>query len=78
VCDCLDTLISPDGLLLVVSHLFAVPVSTYARVEKISDLNLGVRNTFVMSHTKYAELFFLLVVELHTYINPCFNLLHYE
>jgi hypothetical protein len=40
-------MIGPGGLLLVYSHLFAVPVLVlWAGLEKVNDLNLDVRNIF--------------------------------
>jgi hypothetical protein len=42
-------MICPDGLLLVVSHLFAVLV-LWVGLEKTKKPNLNVRNTFVGSH----------------------------
>ncbi len=44
-------MIGPGGLLLVVPHLFAVPV--YGGVEKNRLLKLNVKNNFVGSHTEH-------------------------
>jgi hypothetical protein len=52
--DWLDSLIGPGGLLLVVSHLFAVPVLVlWLGLEKSKLLNLDVRNIFAGSHTEH-------------------------
>jgi hypothetical protein len=48
-------MIGPDGLLLVVPHLFAaVPVSVLlVGLQKSKQLNLHVKNTFAGSHTEH-------------------------
>jgi hypothetical protein len=45
-------MIRPGGLLLVVHHLFAVPVpvSLVGLQKKVNKLNLEVKNTFAESH----------------------------
>jgi hypothetical protein len=49
-----DSLIGPSGLLLVVSHLLAVPsVSFRGVVPKNIHYNLDVRNIFARSHTEH-------------------------
>jgi hypothetical protein len=47
-------MIGPDGLLLVVFHLFAVPVLiSWAEFGRKKKLNLNVRNVFAGSHTEH-------------------------
>jgi hypothetical protein len=47
-------MVVPDGLLLVVFHLFAVPVLIlWAELGKKKKLYLNVRNVFAGSHTEY-------------------------
>jgi hypothetical protein len=46
--DWLDSLIGPRGLVLVVSHVFAVPVLVlWVELEKTKKLNLDVKNMFL-------------------------------
>ncbi len=45
-------MIGPGGLLLVISHIFAVPVSVlWVGLQQSSQLNLDVKNIFAGSHT---------------------------
>jgi hypothetical protein len=47
-------MIGPSGLVLVVSHLFAVSVLVlWLRLGKSKLLNLDVRNIFATSHTEH-------------------------
>jgi hypothetical protein len=51
--DWVDSLIGPSGLLLVISHVLAVPISVLwvGLEKKVSKYNLDVRNNFARSHT---------------------------
>jgi hypothetical protein len=52
--DWLDSLIGPAGLLLVVSHLFAIPVLVlWVGLEKCKQLKLGCENFFAGSHSEH-------------------------
>jgi len=47
-------MIGPDGLLLVVPHLFAVPISVLlVGLQKSKQLTWDVKNTFAGSHTEH-------------------------
>ncbi len=50
--DQLDRSIGPGGLVLVVSHLFAVPDLLWIGLEKSNELNLDLKNILAASHTK--------------------------
>jgi hypothetical protein len=60
VADWLDSLIRPSGLLLVVSHVYAVPVSVLwvGLEKKLVIKNLDVRNNLAGSHTEHPRLLF--------------------
>jgi hypothetical protein len=47
-------MIDPSGLLLIISHLFAIRVSVFwVGLQKIKSLNLDVKNIFARLHVKH-------------------------
>jgi hypothetical protein len=47
-------MIGPSGLLLVVPHLFAVPISVSCGLQNSTELNLDVKNILAGSYTEHS------------------------